>query len=504
MTERELERLQAEREPDELVAEADPEERHLSEQLAHGLDRPVELSRVAGAVADQHRRRVELEHGLGVPGAGDDNRLDARLDEPPHDRALAAEVEHDDARTCADRERLGHAGVERGWGRGELGLCEHARPVEVRLGERVGVQLLRRRCAERAAHGAVLAEAADERTRVDLLQRDDAPLREPVGPVGTRAPHHDALGPDAARLEQRLVDAVVADEGRREREHLARVARVGDGLLVAGRGRREAGFAGCDPGRADGASGEDGAVLEHELGVHEMHSNHNLCIIRSMSVATTILGASGYSGQETLDRVLAHPELELVALGSDSLAGSARERARPAAERLAAGVRHQRRGARGPARSSSSAASSTSARRRSNRRPTQSSSTSRARTGSTTPRSIRSGTASSIRRPARSAPGATRSRSSSRRRAADRQPGLLRDRRPARARAAAWTRSSPSASSSTRSRASPARGGRSRPRRMRPRCSRTSRPTRSARTSTPPRSRRRSASPSASSHICCR
>jgi N-acetyl-gamma-glutamyl-phosphate reductase len=34
-----------------------------------------------------------------------------------------------------------------------------------------------------------------------------------------------------------------------------------------------------------------------------------------------IIGASGFSGQETLDRVLAHPELELVALGSDSLAG---------------------------------------------------------------------------------------------------------------------------------------------------------------------------------------
>ena len=40
-----------------------------------------------------------------------------------------------------------------------------------------------------------------------------------------------------------------------------------------------------------------------------------------MSVTTTILGASGYAGQETLDRVLAHPQLELVALGSDSLAG---------------------------------------------------------------------------------------------------------------------------------------------------------------------------------------
>jgi N-acetyl-gamma-glutamyl-phosphate reductase len=38
-------------------------------------------------------------------------------------------------------------------------------------------------------------------------------------------------------------------------------------------------------------------------------------------VTTAILGAAGFSGQETLDRVLAHPELALVALGSDSLAG---------------------------------------------------------------------------------------------------------------------------------------------------------------------------------------
>jgi N-acetyl-gamma-glutamyl-phosphate reductase len=38
-------------------------------------------------------------------------------------------------------------------------------------------------------------------------------------------------------------------------------------------------------------------------------------------IATAIVGCSGYAGQETLDRVLAHPELEVVALGSDSLAG---------------------------------------------------------------------------------------------------------------------------------------------------------------------------------------
>src|SRR5262249_41606471 len=34
-----------------------------------------------------------------------------------------------------------------------------------------------------------------------------------------------------------------------------------------------------------------------------------------------IIGCAGYTGQETLDRVLAHPDLEPVALGSNSSAG---------------------------------------------------------------------------------------------------------------------------------------------------------------------------------------
>jgi N-acetyl-gamma-glutamyl-phosphate reductase len=38
-------------------------------------------------------------------------------------------------------------------------------------------------------------------------------------------------------------------------------------------------------------------------------------------VSVAILGASGFAGQETLDRVLSHPELGLLALGSDSHAG---------------------------------------------------------------------------------------------------------------------------------------------------------------------------------------
>jgi N-acetyl-gamma-glutamyl-phosphate reductase len=38
-------------------------------------------------------------------------------------------------------------------------------------------------------------------------------------------------------------------------------------------------------------------------------------------LTAAVVGAAGYSGQETLDRLLAHPALEVAALGSDSLAG---------------------------------------------------------------------------------------------------------------------------------------------------------------------------------------
>jgi N-acetyl-gamma-glutamyl-phosphate reductase len=50
--------------------------------------------------------------------------------------------------------------------------------------------------------------------------------------------------------------------------------------------------------------------------------------------SVSILGASGYSGQETLDRVLSHPELELVALGSNSLAGTPAETLDPRLARI--------------------------------------------------------------------------------------------------------------------------------------------------------------------------
>src|SRR5207249_6733256 len=45
-----------------------------------------------------------------------------------------------------------------------------------------------------------------------------------------------------------------------------------------------------------------------------LHNTHKM-------TTAAILGCAGYTGQETLDRLLAHPDLEPVALGSDSLAG---------------------------------------------------------------------------------------------------------------------------------------------------------------------------------------
>ena len=48
----------------------------------------------------------------------------------------------------------------------------------------------------------------------------------------------------------------------------------------------------------------------------------NMHTMQSMA-DVSIVGAAGYTGQETLDRVLGHPQLRLVAVGSDSLAGQA-------------------------------------------------------------------------------------------------------------------------------------------------------------------------------------
>ena len=117
--------------------------------------------------------------------------------------------------------------------------------------------------------------------------------------------------------------------------------------------------------------------------------------------------------------MLAHPELELVALGSDSLAGSAAALDPRLGADVPAFVANDERS---PAASSSSAASATNGRPRSNRPRARSSSISRVRTGWRSG-STRTGTASSTRARRRCPSGATRSRSSSAPGLPDREPG---------------------------------------------------------------------------------
>ena len=74
--------------------------RDAPEEAAHRLDQAVELGGIARAVADEHRGRFELEHRVGVPGAG---TTTASTPDSARRRTieLAAEIEHDDARARA-------------------------------------------------------------------------------------------------------------------------------------------------------------------------------------------------------------------------------------------------------------------------------------------------------------------------------------------------------------------------------------------------------------------
>ena len=160
-----------------------------------------------------------------------------------------------------------------------------------------------------------------------------------------------------------------------------------------------------------------------------------------------ILGASGYSGQETLDRVLAHPELELVRARLRLARRRAGARARPAPDRgveLPA-LRRERRRRSPRAPTSSSAASATSGRRRSSRRAgAVVVDLSGAHRLADAARVRASGTASRTR--GRTTLGGwsyALPELAPPRRAADREPRLLRDGRAARARRRSSTRSSP-------------------------------------------------------------
>src|SRR5581483_6211943 len=95
-----------------------------------------------------------------------------------------------DARTGADGERLARSD-----------LAVERASVDRRLREGARVQLLHARVAERTADDAFVADAADERPRVDARERDDATLAQPARELGPHVAHHDAFALHPLRLE---------------------------------------------------------------------------------------------------------------------------------------------------------------------------------------------------------------------------------------------------------------------------------------------------------------
>ena len=154
-------------------------------------------------------------------------------------------------------------------------LLDERLALHRRLPAHLGERVLHRESGfvrdRRCAHGAGVAQAQDERARVDPVESDEAVLAEPAGPVvSAEGAHEHRARMWLARLTPRLRHPVVADHCGREAHELPGVARIGDRLLVAGHARREDGLAEGDAVRGHGAPAEDGPVLQHEeAGAHE-------------------------------------------------------------------------------------------------------------------------------------------------------------------------------------------------------------------------------------------
>ena len=159
MAERELEGLQADRPAEELVAEADADDRLLADNAPNRVDDVVQRRGVAGAVRQEHQVRLVREHCLSADGARQKSQPAIPLAELPNDGELDAGVDADDVRPVAvDLDRLcgSHGAGEvsaRHRGLGGDSACG------LGLGEGGG--------EEPAAHGAEVADVANQRPGVD-------------------------------------------------------------------------------------------------------------------------------------------------------------------------------------------------------------------------------------------------------------------------------------------------------------------------------------------------
>ena len=256
MAERHLEGAAAQSQGEQLMAEADAEHRHPADERAQRPDRGSGHRGVSGAVAEEHSVGIGGQHLFGR-SAGRHDGHGGDLAQALQDGGLDAQVVgHHPA---GARSRC--VGLRRGH------LADQIDSVGARLGLGGGPQRGLVGGAERAGHGAGVADVAGEPAGVDpgdaghaveaqigVERAGGAPAARAAGQVAHD--HAPAAGP--GRLAVGGVDAVVADVGIGEGDDLPGVGRIGHHLLVAAHHGVEHHLA-----RGDVGGSSDGLPLEH-------------------------------------------------------------------------------------------------------------------------------------------------------------------------------------------------------------------------------------------------
>ena len=256
----------AQRSGQDLVAEADAEHRYPADQVGHGGRGAGQRSRIARPVGEEDAVGLEREH-LGGRRARRHHRDRAERRQEVDHGGLHAEVVGHDAQAAGSG-----GGVDTGLGGGHARHQVHA--VGADGGRRGGAELGLGRRAERAGHRTRVADVTGQAPRVDPGHGRHAVTveegletlgRAPVRRFPSQVAHHHSPAVGRDGLVVGRVGAVVADVGAREGDHLARVGRVGDDLLVPAHGRVEDELAGGHGDRRPRRlPGEHGAVRRHQ------------------------------------------------------------------------------------------------------------------------------------------------------------------------------------------------------------------------------------------------
>ena len=145
----------------------------------------------------------------------------------------------------------------------------------------------------------MFSQASGEGSSVDATNADDSRGRQilvegslspKVGDDARWVANHKTGDPDASGLGILVVHPGVADVRCGHDDDLSRVARVGDGLLVAAHAGREHALTEGLTGAAVSAAGETGAVFENE------NCGHDAPVVGVVRVMSAVCSAAASSG----------------------------------------------------------------------------------------------------------------------------------------------------------------------------------------------------------------